>query len=101
MANRATALIRSARRCTYVHRPTGPVRSPTRSPLVRSQPSAPLTAPRARTALTDGPEKNAPMATIRPTTSSVRSPSLMNRISVSYRTAAALAGSTLFGTLFR
>ena len=75
--------------------------TPARSPLARTQLNPDLTAPRVRTAVTEGPEKNAAIATISPTTSSTRSPSLMNLTSVSYRTAAASAGSTLPGTLPR
>ena len=97
----ATEPIRSAVRYWYVHRPTGPVRRPARSPVPRSQPSPLASACRVRTAVTEGPVKKAAIATMRPTTSRVRSPSLMNRTRVSNRTAAALAGSTLDGTLFR
>ena len=56
---------------------------------------------RVVTALTEGPVRNAPAAMTRPATRIVRSPSLMNRTIVSNRLAAASAGSTSFGTLFR
>jgi hypothetical protein len=58
-------------------------------------------ASRVRTAVAVGPARNAPAATTRPTTRTVRSASLMNRTSVSNKAAAASAGSLLLGTLPR
>ena len=54
-----------------------------------------------RTAVTDGPVKNAAAATTKPRTRSVRSASLMKRTNVSNMAAAASLGNTLLGTLFR
>jgi hypothetical protein len=51
-ANSATALIRSARRCAYVHSPTGPVLTPACSPLRRLQFKPETMAARVRTAIT-------------------------------------------------
>src|SRR5579875_374919 len=97
----ATAAIRSPIRCAYVQVPTGPVLAPLRSPTSRSQPSPAATPCRVRAAVADGPARKAPIATTRPTTSSTRSPCLMNLTSVSNMAAAASLGSTLCGTLFR
>ena len=75
--------------------------TPSRSPNPRIQANPDLKACLIRTAVTDGPVRNAPIATTSPTTSRVRSASLMNRTNVSKMTAAALLGSALFGTLLR
>ncbi len=82
-ATMPTAATRSSVLCAAVQAPTGPVRSPARSPWARSQRMPDASARRVRTAAVAGPVKKAPMATTRPTTSSTRSPSLTNRTRVS------------------
>ena len=79
----------------------GPVLTPARSPVPLTAANPERNAALVLTAVTDGPVKNAPSATTRPSTSSTRSPCLMNRTIVSKTTAAASASSTLAGTLLR
>ena len=66
----------------------------------RSRPRPEENAERVRTAAADGPVKNAPAATIRPTTSRVRSAVFMNRTRMS-NAAAAASADAVAGTLFR
>src|SRR5215467_11710989 len=79
----ATAAIRSTVRYLYTHVPKGPVLMPARSPVPLIAANADLTAPLVLTAVTDGPVKNPASATTRPSTSSTRSPCLMNLTIVS------------------
>ncbi len=97
----ATAPTRRMVLCAPVHTPTGPVRSPARSPSVRTQSMPDFTARLLRTAAADGPTKNAAAAMTRATTATTRSPSRRKRTSVSNSTEAASDGSTDVGTLFR
>ena len=58
--------------------PTGPVRRLRTGPSWRIQPRPDENKDRTRTTAADGPVRNAPAVTARPTTSKVRSAVLMN-----------------------
>src|SRR6266536_588701 len=95
-----TAPMRSACLCPYTQVPTGPVRKPAASALPRSQPSPRTKPSRVRTAITEGPVRNAPAAITNARTSTERRPRRRSRTSVSYRSAAASC-DTLGGSAFR